>query len=367
MISCLMIYIFLSPGNLPVPAENLDVPSGIATDLVVDKSGNKKYLVTIDVYTFNKLDEIKDILIDGTGINIADTREKRQVKSNHKFVYGLEKVALLSEDFAKHGIENALDILFGNANMNDLAWLVVTKGKAVDILKFKVADYPTSSDYIKGIIDNCKELNFFSEEYKIMDTYVRVGAEGRSLVLPYVEIKNSKIQIGGVALFKKDTMLKALDLEETKYMNFLRTNNVRGILSLQKSFDKQISMHGKVTRKVSCYKTKEGKLIFDMNLEFKGNIVSNSLYKDFLKETDVIHNFEKSLEKDTEKKCNGLIDKMQNEYKIDCLELGRVAAAKYGRGTGVDWDEVVSNSKINIKVKIKVEKFGRGEYTIKSE
>lgn len=53
---------------------------------------------------------------------------------------------------------------------------------------------------------------------------------------------------------------------------------------------------------------------------------------------------------------------MQNEYKIDCLELGREAAAKYGRGENIDWDEVVCNSKIQVNVNVKLTGIGRGDY-----
>ncbi|MBV1820656.1 Ger(x)C family spore germination C-terminal domain-containing protein, partial [Bacteroidales bacterium MSK.15.36] len=50
------------------------------------------------------------------------------------------------------------------------------------------------------------------------------------------------------------------------------------------------------------------------------------------------------------------------EYKIDLLELGRIAAAKYGRRTGVDWDEVVSDSEIDIKVNSKIVTTGKGNF-----
>lgn len=56
------------------------------------------------------------------------------------------------------------------------------------------------------------------------------------------------------------------------------------------------------------------------------------------------------------KKCNDFIIKMKNEYKVDCLQLGEVAAAKYGRQTGVDWNSIVCNSEIKVNVKVKIEK-----------
>ena len=62
------------------------------------------------------------------------------------------------------------------------------------------------------------------------------------------------------------------------------------------------------------------------------------------------------------KDCKDFIEKIQKQYKIDVLNLGEVAAAKYGRHTGVDWNEVVSNSEIKVNVKVKVEGNGRGDY-----
>ncbi|MDP4179223.1 MAG: Ger(x)C family spore germination C-terminal domain-containing protein, partial [Bacillota bacterium] len=60
--------------------------------------------------------------------------------------------------------------------------------------------------------------------------------------------------------------------------------------------------------------------------------------------------------------CEEFINKMKTDYKVDCLELGRVAAAKYGRRTGTDWNKVVMDSDIKINVKVKLNKQGRGDY-----
>ncbi len=53
---------------------------------------------------------------------------------------------------------------------------------------------------------------------------------------------------------------------------------------------------------------------------------------------------------------------MKYEYKIDCLELGRVAAAKYGREKNNNWDDIVCNSEIKVNVMAKIDRMGRGDY-----
>ena len=47
---------------------------------------------------------------------------------------------------------------------------------------------------------------------------------------------------------------------------------------------------------------------------------------------------------------------------MDCIGLGREAAAKFGRRKNIDWDEVVSNAKIDVNVKVAVDTQGRGDY-----
>ena len=47
------------------------------------------------------------------------------------------------------------------------------------------------------------------------------------------------------------------------------------------------------------------------------------------------------------------------------MELGRIAAANFGRGTGVDWNKVICNTdltNIKVNVKVKVDNMGRGDY-----
>ncbi len=56
------------------------------------------------------------------------------------------------------------------------------------------------------------------------------------------------------------------------------------------------------------------------------------------------------------------INKIKSDINIDILNLGSVAAAKYGRETGIDWNKEVLNSDIKVNVKVKVDSQGRGDY-----
>jgi len=169
------------------------------------------------------------------------------------------------------------------------------------------------------------------------------------------------IGITGMALFNKDKMVTKISIDELKIMNIMRENDVHGILSLQTAPKDVISYYATSKRKISC--TKEGdKYKFTININLNGDIINDSLYKDLQKDPKKNDEFNKAMADDVKKNCNNFIIKMKNQYKVDCLQLGQIAAAKYGRQTGVDWNSIVCNSEIEVNVKVNILKTGRGDY-----
>ena len=80
-----------------------------------------------------------------------------------------------------------------------------------------------------------------------------------------------------------------------------------------------------------------------------------------------VEKYTHELEEETKKRCNEFIYKMQNEYKVDCLELGRDAAATFGRNPETDWDNIVCNADIIVNVKVKVDNLGRGQFLFENK
>ncbi len=347
-----------SKGQL---VEDLAIPIGIGYDTVKKNEGDIYYRIPIATYIVDTSGEVISEVITGQAKNIGKTRDNRQLKSEKKFLLGLEKVIIISESSAEYGINNILDILINNTSVNDKALMVVCKGKAEDVLKFKVKGYSNSAEYIDGLIKNSKYYNFFTGDYDFMNAIVRVDAEGRNLVLPYIELKENVPEITGVAIFKGDIMIAKLDLKQAKIMNLLKKGNVSGIVTIKKGPKEYINYETKVKRKVKCYKEGE-KYKFFIDLNLNGSIALNELYININKDPKVLKKFTEDMENLIEKECEDFINKTKSEYKVDFLGLGKYAAAKYGRHTGVDWNKIVSESDIYVNVKVKVNTEGRGDY-----
>ena len=362
-------------GNLKnvAPMEQLNIASGFGYDIIKELNGNVQYSIPISIYDFKKKEkegsrntakkeettEQGSSNLKASASSIGETREQRQLNASKPIIIGTEKIAIISEVAAKYGIKNVINIVFANAKTNDRGIFSVCKGKAEDILKFKVKGYASSSEYMGDMIRNSIEYNFLSKNYTLLNIYVALASEGENLVLPYLEIKDEKIRFAGMAIFKGDKMVYVLSMEEAKIMNMLREENVRGILTLQENFGGYINYKAVVKKKVKCNK-KDDKYEFSIELDFQGDIINNTLYKDIKKENE--SEFAELMEKKIQSMCNDFLEKMKNVYKIDCLNLGMYAAAKYGRETGVDWNRIVSNADIKVVVDVKIDRIGIGQY-----
>jgi Ger(x)C family germination protein len=289
------------------------------------------------------------------------TRGTRQLESTGKYLLGLEKVSVMSEKASKFGINNFLDTLWANRTVNDNGFIVVSKQSAEDILKFKIEGYPSSGDYIQSIIKHTNDFNFYSDNYKLIDVFIRENSEGRNVVLPYVEIKDDRLKVTGLALFKKDKMIRSIGINEARTLNLLRENNVRGIIQLVKSTKEYLSFSGTSKRSVKC-KREGDKFIFDIKLKLEGEVLSNSMYKNIVENPEQKGKIEKALSKEVETLSYDFIKKMQNDYEVDCLELGRCAVEEYGRRKNIDWNEVISQSEINVSAEVILTEIGRGDF-----
>ncbi|WP_368488224.1 Ger(x)C family spore germination protein [Clostridium sp. BJN0013] len=359
---CMIITIFFFIGlDDQQPVEELDIISGLGADLIIKNNKVTEHIVPMSIYLFESGDKINSTLRIGAAKTKGETRQNRQLSNDKQNILGLEKVFIISEEQAHYGLQDWTDILFRNPYLNDTAYVAVCKGKASDILSTNIKGYPSSSDFVGGLIKNSIFYNFFSDKYRVMNLFLSIGSEGYNPVLPYIETTDKGITITGMALFNGNKMISKINIAELRAMNIMRENNVKGMLTIQKSTCKYTNYYATSKRKVHC--TKEGnKYKFTINISLEGDLVTDTLYKNLQNNSKKVEEFNTEMSEDIKKECISFITKMKHTYKVDCLELGKFAAAKYGRHIEKDWNSVVCNSEIDVNVKVKINKIGRGDY-----
>lgn len=346
--------------NSPV-IDDLGIAVGVGVGIDKNSNGNINYRVSTTNNMYKEDESIESILSGGVGSTLGGTREDRQRKRGKNFFLGLTKVYLIENEYARYGIKGLVDIIFKGAVFNDNAFLVVCKGRNEEYFNYTTPGYDNSAEFISDMIKSSVDYNFFKGNYMFKNTVLSMDAEGKNIIMPYIEIVEDRIKITGLAIFKKDKLATILDMNDTKIMNIMRENKVKGILTLQKNSEEYINFQAESKRKITCKKI-NGKYTFTIDLNLEGDIINNELYKDMAGKIGVTKEFEDDMAAKVKEMCTGFLDKMKDEYKVDLLQLGWVATAKYGRDTGVDWNEVVSNSEIKVNVKVNVDKVGRGQY-----
>jgi Ger(x)C family germination protein len=351
---------FYSSGIRREPVEKLSIASALGYDLEKSVKGVEIRSVAVSQYILRgNIESSKTIVTKGK--TIEETREERQSRIDKRFLLGLEKVYVIGEEYARYGIRDIIDELFRDPDVKDSAMLCVCKGKAEDMVKLQMEGYPSSGDFIEGLIKYSREMNFFPENYKLIDAYLRLDAEGRNLVVPYIEIDKNTIRISGLALFKGEKMVHILPMRQVKTHNLLRESNIMGVLTLEKSSSDYLNFYGKSKRKVKCYK-QGNNYKFIIDLKMAGEIVINNYEPQLINNLEKRKEVERLLEKNLEKEAKVFLEELKAEHMVDCLELGRVAAAKYGRETGADWNNIFTTSDIEVNVSIEIDRFGRGDY-----
>lgn len=349
-----------------LPAEDLEIVSGFGADI---KENGKSDIISVapsSVYTFEEGEKVVSELRTGISETPAGTREDRQLISNKQYVLGLEKLYLFSESLASKGLIVPIEIFFRNPYTNDNASVAICSSKPEEILKSSVPGYPSSADYIDGMLKNAKLYNFFPSAYKISDIFLNLDTEGKNIIIPFIneptDRVDSKFRIAGLCLFKKGKMIGKLNMQDSKSLNILRKTDGKGLVSLvQKPYTKHLEYYAKVKRKVKVYKIGD-RYKYVINLQFKGDIVSNSIYSTLKTKTSTLNEVQANLEKNIKQSCKYIINKLKTQYRVDALDLGQYAAAKYGREKGIDWDDVFTNADIEVNVKVKIDKIGRGGY-----
>ncbi|MEW9097210.1 MAG: Ger(x)C family spore germination protein [Clostridiaceae bacterium] len=341
--------------------EKLLIPIGVGYDIKFKLGENVIYDVPINHYRFQANKPPTTDVKTGTGESLIEARSSRQVKSDKKFFLGLERVYIFSEEVAMYGIKDIVEGIFNTSIISDLGLVAVCEGKAIDIFNYPVKGGSSPSEYIEGLIKNLKYSYFFSDNYKMTDIFVRIFSEGRKVILPYIEAKEDGIEVTGVAVFKEDKMVLKLDLNKTKILNMLTADNTQGEITIRYNPVNYVSFSADAKRKVKVNK-ENNKYNFKIDLNIGATIEYDESKNEVFGSLENEKIFKKKAEEQIEKECEEFIKKMQTEYKLDLLELGRIAAAKYGRRTDVDWDDIVSNSNIDVKVNIKVIKGGRGNF-----
>lgn len=353
----------------------------IVSSIGIDKDNkNEKYIVSAQIMNSKESEDSEDSQITvytKEGDTVHEALRNITLKSPRK-LYGnhLSKI-VLSEEVAKEGIDNILDIFNRITEVrNEFIITIVKEDKASDVLKVLTTTESIPAEYVKlslKIADKTSGLTYATKLDEFISLYLKKGIDP---VVPVLKIDKkekkgttinnitttnpiSKIVIEDLAVTNKGKLETYLKNEEIIGYNFLR-NQIQKMIIPVKCDDE--NNHASIlilkNKTKSNAAKKDNKYIINFNINSEAIITEYNCKKDLTDEKVI-----KELEKDTEKKIKRYIKKSlnkQKETKGKFLGLERIIYLDYPKYKNEDYS-VKYNVNVNLVRKGEIRNSVKGE------
>lgn len=353
----------------------------IVSSIGIDKDNkNDKYIVSAQIMNSKESEDSEDSQITvytKEGDTVHEALRNITLKSPRK-LYGnhLSKI-VLSEEVAKEGIDNILDIFNRITEVrNEFIITIVKEDKASDVLKVLTTTESIPAEYVKlslKIADKTSGLTYATKLDEFISLYLKKGIDP---VVPVLKIDKkekkgttinnitttnpiSKIVIEDLAVTNKGKLETYLKNEEVIGYNFLR-NQIQKMIIPVKCDDENNYASILILKNKTKSNTvkKDNKYIINFNINSEAIITEYNCKKDLTDEKVI-----KKLEKDTEKKIKRYIKKSlnkQKETKGKFLGLERIIYLDYPKYKNEDYS-VKYNAKVNLVRKGEIRNSVEGE------
>jgi spore germination protein KC len=288
-----------------------------------------------------------------------------QQQISGRLFFGHLRVIVVSEEYARKGLQNLNDYFRRNPEVRRMAWLLISDGKAVNLMKAAPELERVPALYLLSTLDNAVRSGKFPTNYVGM-FWSNSVKKGQEAYLPYVELKKQQnIELKGLAYFKNEEMVGATKpLEIASYMQIKGLNpaGYRAFVQLEGT-PHTVTIYSTSRKSKFNIQIRNNHLYFkvlifiEINMEEKINEQFTINNSQILKEIEKVHMAS------TKKAAEVLIKEMQLK-KTDIFGFGEYVRAKkpsyWNREikTKEKWQEMFQNINVEIKVTSKIRRVG---------
>ena len=349
----------------------------IVSSISIDKKDNE-YLVGAQVMNVKDEKESNSsnvIVFESKGKSIEEALRKMTTKSNKKLYGGHLGKLVISEEIAKEGIINIIDLFQRLPEIKDEFTITISKGiDANKVIKIMTSPESIPADYVKNTIQTAdidSALTYSSKLDEFVSYYLKKYIDP---VISVIEVKNydekgtslknnettypeTKIILDNIATTKDGKLDKYLTEDETIGYNFIR-NNVKNMIIPIKCDDKNnytsISiLNNKTKNKI---KKLNNRYLININIDSNATINEYNCIKDLDSENTI-----KILEKNTEKAIKKYINKsLSVKTDSEFLGLKRYIYLDYPNYNNEDFD-IKINANVNISRKGDIRNSSKGD------
>lgn len=276
------------------------------------------------------------------------------------------RIIIISSDVAKNksNLPNMLDFFLRNSEMRRGVQILISDGKASDILNVFPNNESTPIDYISSIAKNNHKTNYMLPESRIGDVHEYL-TKHESFVIQTIKKEDGGVTLNGSALFDGNTkqLLGFLNGEETQGLNFI-TKRVKGGIIESNINDQTVGFKvERANRTFNVQQTSPGHMKFTIKIIAEGTLDKSIINID-PSDGKTVEMLEKSLEDKLTSTTYKTIKKLQQSYKKDALGLGPYLFQdhfKMWKPIAENWDNgenLFTQADVEVQVKVIIRRIG---------
>lgn len=327
----------------------------IVTAVGYDYKGKNKIEATAVMPVVNPDKSISNKTISAIGNLSKETLYFLNQKSPKPVVNGKIEVALYSKQLAEAGLQNYIDYIHRDPSIGTRLLLAVVDGNVKKLLGESFKEYDTGTYIQRQINQNIKNgfvpttnLHLFLSSYY---------TKGMDPVLPIIELKEKKIIIKGLALFKGTQMVASIPYRNMFVFKALHENVENAGYKLrtkEKGKTEYLSIQGIQTKKVFQVRNIDTSPEITLHLKIKGYIRE---YTGDKVTSKTVVKAERLMKDKVHKETVSMIKDFQRS-NIDPLAFGEQARSRTRHWDKKKWDKQYKNMKVNVKVDVAIVEIG---------
>lgn len=338
-----------------VPIERTSVIAGVGHDIIDKKTLSSSF----EFLVFSYGNTITKTVSTEKGISIFEMYNKRLLETKRTHLPGTIRLLIISEDRAKFGIKDIIDVFLRDQDRNLNTTVAICKENTSEILNMTSKEATTMSEEIEDLIKSSYETNFTQRDTNIKDLYNMRFQEGRRIMLPYIEKHKDTVRVTSIAVFENDKMIFKIPEEDVKYINLLRNNNSYGYLTFKSDNSlSSVDFLCRCKRKVNV-QIENNEINYNIKIYLNASLKEANIDK--IKELDknTVDNLQNTYSEELKLKLKKIIEDYQNNFGVDVFDIEKYALAKLGKDKEDYVKDKFKNSKINVDVKISTKSIGR--------
>lgn len=303
-------------------------------------------------------------VLTSVGSTIDDSLMNLQQQLADRLFLGHLRVIVVSEVMARKGIENEKDFFRRQPQVRRTVWMVVSKGKASDIMRATPQLERVPTLYLVATLDHAKEMGKLPNNF-LGVFYSASSAKGQEGSLPYLDLKKeSNIEIAGLAYFKGDKMEGTTTPLQIGHFMAMKQINPGGysVITHIPGSDTSVIFQSTHRKAKITTEIKDGKIHAKVVSQIEGDLREKS-NENLTLTKETIKKLEQSIEKDGKIGFEKLIHQTQKDG-CDIFGFGEDVRAFHSSywnreiKTKQKWEDMYREMSVEVSLRINIRRIG---------